>query len=211
MCIRDSARSPVNAMANYPVEIIRSARRKRTVEAKLVNGTIHVHVPARMSKADVEVYAAELVAKIQRKNTISGADLTDRTIALARRYDLPVPDSIRFVDNQRTQWGSCTPATREIRLSSRLAEFPSWVLDYVIVHELAHLVVYHHNAKFHALVARYPRAERARGFLYGVHYSPASPGAAPPAMALDGSGTDSFIDDLPDLVDDVDGYSSTLF
>jgi predicted metal-dependent hydrolase len=201
----------MNTTTNYPVEIIRSARRKRTVEAKLVNGTIHVHVPARMSKADVEVYAAELVAKIQRKNTITAADLTDRTLALARRYDLPVPHAIRFVDNQRTQWGSCTPATREIRLSSRLAEFPSWVLDYVIVHELAHLVVYHHNAKFHALVARYPQAERARGFLYGVHYSPVAPGETTPA------GAGHLTDDLPDLVDLVDrvddgeGYSSTLF
>jgi predicted metal-dependent hydrolase len=64
-----------------------------------------------------------------------------------------------------TRWGSCTPATRSIRISNRLAPFPSWVLDYVIVHELAHLSVPDHSRAFWTLVERFPKAERARGFL----------------------------------------------
>ena len=50
-------------------------------------------------------------------------------------------------------------------MSTRLAAWPPWVLDYVLVHELAHLVEFDHSPAFHALVDRYPRAERARGFL----------------------------------------------
>jgi predicted metal-dependent hydrolase len=91
---------------------------------------------------------------------------------LARRYDLPEPATVKFVDNQLTRWGSCTPVDRSIRLSSRLAAFPAWVLDYVIVHELAHLVEFRHNARFHALVARYPKTERAIGFLIAKGLDP---------------------------------------
>ena len=159
-------------MITLPVEIVRSARRKRTVEAQIINGTIRVHVPARMKQSEVDRYTAELVARLQRAEASDRIDLTARSTVLARRYKLPLPKSIRFVDNQKSQWGSCTPATGEIRLSSRLTQFPVWVLDYVIVHELAHLIEFHHNAKFIALVDQYPKAERARGFLIGVHYAP---------------------------------------
>ena len=168
---------------SLPVEIVRSARRKRTVEAQIINGTIRVHVPARMKQSEVDRYTAELVARLQRTEASDRIDLVARAAVLARRYNLPLPRSIRFVDNQRSQWGSCTPANGEIRLSSRLTQFPSWVLDYVIVHELAHLVEFHHNAKFLALVDQYPKAERARGFLTGVHY-------APDGEAIDGEASD---------------------
>ena len=156
---------------NLPVEIVRSTRRKRTVEAQIVNGTIRVHVPARMKQSDVDRYTAELVARLQRAEASDRIDLVARATVLARRYKLPLPKSIRFADNQKSQWGSCTPSTGDIRLSSRLTQFPPWVLDYVIVHELAHLVEFHHNVKFNALVDQYPKAERARGFLTGVHYA----------------------------------------
>jgi hypothetical protein len=65
------------------------------------------------------------------------------------------------------RWGSCTPANRTIRISSRLKQMPEWVLDYVLVHELAHLLVAAHDASFWALVDRYERTERARGYLEG--------------------------------------------
>ena len=70
--------------------------------------------------------------------------------------------------NQERRWGSCTPSTGTIRLSDRLREMPSYVVDYVLVHELVHLLVPGHGPDFWALVARYPLTERARGFLDGV-------------------------------------------
>lgn len=209
---------------NLPVEIVRSARRKRTVEARIVNGTIRVHVPARMKQSDVDRYTAELVARLQRAEASDRIDLVARATVLARRYKLPVPTSIRFVENQRSQWGSCTPATREIRLSSRLTQFPSWVLDYVIVHELAHLVEFHHNARFHVLVDRFPKAERARGFLLGVHYStdgsgdgehdPVDVDVAEPADALEPARVPPMkLAPLADVITDRDviDYRPTLF
>ena len=76
-----------------------------------------------------------------------------------------------------SRWGSCTPATRTIRLSTRLAAFPDWVIDYVIVHELAHLVVHGHGPDFWDLVNRYPRTERARGYLIAMEVPRPSGGA----------------------------------
>ena len=81
---------------------------------------------------------------------------------------MPIPQSIRWVDNQHTRWGSCTPDSATIRISSRVAGFPTWVLDSIIIHELAHLVEPGHSKAFQALTNRYPLAERAKGFLIAV-------------------------------------------
>ncbi len=79
-----------------------------------------------------------------------------------------MPDTVRWVDNQNSRWGSCTPSDRSIRLSTRLQGMPAWVIDYVLVHELAHLIEAGHTPAFWAWVDRYPKAERAKGFLEGI-------------------------------------------
>ena len=93
--------------------------------------------------------------------------LRARALRLSDTYlgGLSVPETVRWVDNQSTRWGSCTPGTGRLRLSSALASYPGWVLDYVLVHELAHVVHADHSPAFWALVNRYPLTERARGYL----------------------------------------------
>lgn len=150
------------------VEVVRSARRVRTVQARLDGDVVRVRVPATMPPAEEARWVEELVARIERRARSGAVDLADRAAALARRHDLPAPAAIRWVDNQGSRWGSSTPATGEVRISTRLAGLPGWVLDYVIVHELAHLVVADHSPAFRRLVARYPKAERARGYLEAV-------------------------------------------
>ncbi|MDQ1397235.1 MAG: hypothetical protein QOG64_2494 [Acidimicrobiaceae bacterium] len=147
------------------VEVVRSARRRKTVQAREVDGVLRVSIPASMTRADEERWVAEMVRRMERRSASSEIDLTARAARLAARYQLPHPVSIRWAENQVWRWGSCTPVDGAIRISSRLAKEPPWVLDYVIVHELAHLAVARHDARFWALVSRYPRAERARGFL----------------------------------------------
>lgn len=154
------------------VEVVRSKKRRKTVSAQIVDGRLRVSIPSWMSKAEEQRYVDDMVRRMTRRRTAETIDLVERTATLARRYDLPVPVSIRFVDNQLSRWGSCTPVDRTIRLSSRLAAYPSWVLDYVIVHELAHLVEAGHGPRFKALVARYPKAERATGFLIAKGLDP---------------------------------------
>lgn len=150
---------------NRPVEVIRSKRRKRSVGAQLRNGVLEVTVPMWMSKADTEQWVTKMHAHFDRKQSADRIDLTARARTLATRYRLSRPTEIRWVDNMTTRWGSCTPDTGVIRLSSRIAAFPDWVIDSVIVHELAHLDVPGHGPEFWALAHRYPKMERSIGYL----------------------------------------------
>jgi predicted metal-dependent hydrolase len=154
------------------VEVRRSARRKRTVSAYRDGDRTVVLLPARMSASNERRWVALMLERLDAKERRGRRDtsLLERATALSRRFldGSARPASVNWVDNQASRWGSCTPADRSIRLSSRLQGMPSWVIDYVIVHELAHLLVPRHGPDFWALVERYPRTERARGYLLGV-------------------------------------------
>jgi predicted metal-dependent hydrolase len=155
-------------------------------------GRTVVLIPAAFSPAEEQRWVAQMVAKLQtreerRRRSLGGDDeLMSRATALSAAHldGLAVPASVRWVDNQHRRWGSCTPADRSIRLSSRLLTMPEYVVDYVLVHELVHLIEPSHDERFWSLVARYPRAERARGFLEGVELASAA-GAAHPHGAPD--------------------------
>lgn len=152
------------------IEVRRSARRRKTISAEIVGDALIVSVPERMTRAQeqewVEVMAKRMAARARRDRLNAMPDLTERAAELADRYLGGVrPAAITWVTNQNTRWGSCTPEDGTIRLSLELSSYPGWVRDYVIVHELAHLLVANHSPRFWALVERYPLTERARGFL----------------------------------------------
>ncbi|CAB4724961.1 unannotated protein [freshwater metagenome] len=149
----------------FEVQVVRSTRRKRTVGAQMKGDVLFVTVPSWMSRAEEAVWRDRWADRFRRKANADRVDLRERSTTLARRYDLPRPREIHWSDGMKSQWGSCTPSISTIRLSSRLAAFPSWVLDYVIVHELAHLVVLAHNDEFWRIVHQFPKSERAIGYL----------------------------------------------
>lgn len=176
--------------------MVRSARRKKTVSARDLGGVLRVSIPATMSKAEEEHWVSEMIRRTDRRRAGGSVDLGARARLLAERYELSPPRSIRWSENQQWRWGSCTPSDGSVRISSRLAGEPGWVLDYVIIHELAHLDVVGHNARFWALVRRYPRAELARGFL--MARSMGGPGDDPPVSDSDADAAhDSWFDDAP--------------
>jgi predicted metal-dependent hydrolase len=171
-------------MAQPKIEVRRSRRRRRTVSAYREGDTIVVMIPASMSKAQEVEWVEAMVARLEKKERRrlrSDDDLMRRATELSDLYlgGLARPDSVRWVENQKSRWGSCTPGDKSIRLSSRLQGMPAWVVDYVLVHELAHLIEHGHDAKFWSWVDQYPRAERAKGFLLG--YSSANNIEPPPA------------------------------
>lgn len=154
------------------VEVIRSARRRRTVSAYRDGDRTVVRIPAGLSVAEERRWVEEMLQRLSARTSRRTPDdpaLAARADALSRRHlpEAPAPRSVRWVDNQLARWGSCTPADGTIRISDRLATLPGWVLDYVLVHELAHLLEPGHGRAFWALVGRYPSTERARGFLEG--------------------------------------------
>jgi predicted metal-dependent hydrolase len=145
-------------------------------------------VPQRFSRAEEAKWVADMVAAVQAREArarrrgprADDTALQRRAGQLAASY-LPaavLPVTIRWVSTMRSRWASCTPVDRHIRLSTRLREMPTWVLDYVIVHELAHVLVAGHGSDFWALVSRYPATERARGYLEGHAAAERSPAAA---------------------------------
>jgi predicted metal-dependent hydrolase len=168
------------AVTNEPVpenvEVRRSARRRRTVSAYRDGERIVVMIPARFSRAEEAQWVATMVARLDtgtqqgRRRTAGDAGLARRARELSREYldGRARPSSVRWVSNMRSRWASCTPADGTIRMSRRLQELPVWVQDYVLLHELAHLLEPGHGPRFWAHVDRYPRTERARGYLDGV-------------------------------------------
>jgi len=130
-----------------------------------------------MSRADEERWVDIMLERLAKQELRSAGraargdvELGERAAELSRRFlgGIPKPSSVRWVSNQGSRWGSCTPVDGTIRLSDRMAGMPSWVIDYVLVHELAHLIEIGHGQRFHKLVDGFPKAERARGYLLGV-------------------------------------------
>ena len=132
-----------------------------------------VLVPARFTRAEEKEWVATMLARLERserRRRPSDTSLKRRAAELSQKYleGRAKPVTVRWVDNQNSRWGSCTPSDKSIRLSTRLQGMPSWVVDYVLVHELSHLLEVGHTPQFWAWTDRYPKAERAKGFLEGV-------------------------------------------
>jgi predicted metal-dependent hydrolase len=165
------------------VEVRRSARRRRTVTAYRERDTIVVLIPGRMSRSDEQRFVDDMVERVLAKEARTAAPAGDEALRaraeeLTATYlpaDTTRPRAVSWVHNQRLRWGSCTPSTGVIRLSHRLQAMPDWVVDYVLLHELAHLIESNHSRRFWALVSQFPRAERARGYLEGYVAGKASP------------------------------------
>jgi predicted metal-dependent hydrolase len=167
----------VAGVGEHRVEVRRSKRRTRTVTAYREGDTLVVLIPARLSKAEEAHWVAEMQRKLLRGEArrrpparTSDATLLRRCRELSDKHldGRAEPVSVRWVAPMRTRWASCTPSDGSIRVSEHLRHVPAWVLDYVLVHELAHLLVAAHNAQFWDLVRDYPRTDRAIGYLEGL-------------------------------------------
>ncbi len=153
------------------VEVRVSKRRKKTAAAHWEGDRIVVVVPTHLRGEELDAMVEELSARLRRHRPhLHASDdlLEQRAALLGRRYlDGITPSSIRWATNQTKRWGSCTVATGEIRISDRLRVAPEWVLDAVIVHELAHLVEPNHSPRFRQLEERFPRRQEADTYLAG--------------------------------------------
>ena len=164
------------------VVIRRTARRKTGLAAFWEAGQAVIAVPARLSVEDEQYWVPRMVAKLEQgTRTQLGRDgmqpsdeaLLQRRLSLSREYlgARAVPVSVRWVRNQNSRWGSATPARKTIRISHHVQGMPEWVLDYVLLHELVHLIHANHSPAFWALLASYPQVDMAKSFLEGASFA----------------------------------------
>ncbi|MEU4065797.1 M48 family metallopeptidase [Streptomyces wedmorensis] len=170
---RSVTSKPTRGAGTSAVEVRRSPRRSRTVSAYREGDRTIVLIPARMSEAEERRWVGVMLDKLaaqENRSVLGDRELTERALRLSEQYfeGRARPGSVRWVTNQNTRWGSCTPSEGSIRLSHRLQGMPEYVVDYVLLHELAHLLVPGHGPRFWRLLEAYPRTERARGYLEGV-------------------------------------------
>lgn len=174
--------SPHTLSNGEPVVIRRTARRKTGLAAFWEAGQAVIAVPARLSLADELYWVPRMVAKLEQgtrapsgSRSVPASDdlLLQRSLKLSRTYlgERAVPISVRWVRNQESRWGSATPARKTIRISHHVQGMPEWVLDYVLLHELAHLIHPNHSPAFWAELSSYPKVELAKAFLDGASFA----------------------------------------
>ncbi|HEX2030801.1 MAG TPA: M48 family metallopeptidase [Actinomycetota bacterium] len=153
------------------IEVVRSPRRSKTITAERRGGRVVVRLPAGLTRAEERRWVDRMVTRLAERERLDRLNARRELEAAARRLNERYFGgrlrwrSIRYVANQRDRFGSCTPDDRTIRISNRVADMPPWVREYVVMHELTHLLVPSHSPRFWRIVRRYPLAERARGFL----------------------------------------------
>lgn len=161
------------------VEVIRDGRLRTRLHWEWHGSQVRVRVPRGISQAELDRHVAEIVGKVKRRRAKVRARADEGLEAMARRINRRYFGgeinwhSIRWVSNMRRRLGSCTlggPTDGDIRISDRVKDWPSWVVEYVVAHELTHLKVPNHSSEFWAYLGRYPQAERARGFIMGVAF-----------------------------------------
>lgn len=161
-------------------ELIRSRRKTLSVEVSR-EGKVIVRAPLRLSAARIEQFVtahADWIARAEARQRARLAAHPEpdaaQQAALIRRAKAELPPKVAHyarlmgvqpagvrITGARTRFGSCSGSNR-ICFSWRLMDYPEAAVDYVVVHELAHIVHKNHGPQFWALVARYLPDWRAR-------------------------------------------------
>ncbi len=153
------------------IKILRSKRRKRTISARLSKNILIVQAPESIPEGRLRKVIDEFKTKIERKKLKEELNERENLAQKAKEFNVRYFEnklkihSIEYVTNQDSKFGCCNYRTGCIRISHRVSAMPQWVRDYVIIHELAHLVVPDHSQAFWDIVNCYKLAERARGYL----------------------------------------------
>lgn len=158
------------------VEVRRSRRRRSTVSAYREGDTTIVSIPARFTLRQEREWVNTMMTRLDDKEARrrpSDDELMARAQELSQRYlgGKAVPSSVRWSNQQERRWGSCSMPEAAIRISYRVRGLPEWVIDYVLLHELAHILVFDHSEAFWDLLRNYPKTQRARGFLDGLAFA----------------------------------------
>jgi predicted metal-dependent hydrolase len=162
-----------NKMEGYKLKLVYSKKRKKTIQAKLMDDQIFIYLPGDISKEDEKEWIKKMLSRIEKQQKQqelnTDTELFERAQYLNNKYfNGELVFEIKYVVNQKSKFGSCNPNTKTIRMSHHVAKMPRWVQDYMILHEMAHLLHPNHGKEFWKLVNRYRYTERAKGFLIAI-------------------------------------------
>jgi predicted metal-dependent hydrolase len=160
-------------MRQDKIKIIRSIKRKKTIQAKMVGDKLWIYLPSDLTSKEEEKWISKMIEKNElrkyRKKLNTNGMLQKRANDLNKQYfNNMLEFDIKFVSNQTSKFGSCTPKNKSIRISDRIISMPRWVQDYIIIHELAHLIHPNHSKEFWKEVYQYKYVERAKGYLIAI-------------------------------------------
>jgi len=164
------------------VTIRRDKRLKKTARwQREPDGKLLLRIPQRYPQASLpellESIRSQLIKQRKRARRRTDEDLHERAQWINRTYfgGKIHWQAIRWVKPMKTRLGSCTTGGStdgHIRISEEIRDWPQWVVDYVIAHELTHRLYPNHSREFwNTLHAAYPDSERARGFVKGVMFA----------------------------------------
>jgi predicted metal-dependent hydrolase len=158
-------------MAVTAYTLIRSQRKTLAIHIK-PDGTVEVRAPLRLAKREIERFILEKTQWIERKQeqiatrppaqprerltpVYADGDFEKAIRELVAHWERRLGVSVEYVGIRAmsSRWGSCTAKTRRIRLNAALAYCPPSCLEYVIVHELAHMRESNHSSRFWEIVA----------------------------------------------------------
>lgn len=177
-----------------PVEVVRKRVRNYNLRVSAPDGRVRVSAPRWASDASILRMVSERLDWIERHRARLAAlpprdalpplgaahrrALQQAIPPLLARWEaaLGVKAAAWGVKRMRSRWGSCNPQARRIWLSLELARHPAPCLDYVVLHEVAHLVEPGHGTRFKAILERHMPDWKARRALLRLH--PGDPPAA---------------------------------
>jgi predicted metal-dependent hydrolase len=123
---------------------------------------VHGNGPARVERADDQIilYIREGATKEQREVAMREwyrAEMKALIAVLVARWEAVIGVKARRISikRMRTIWGSCNHRTHDINFNLELMKKPQHCIEYVVVHELLHIIVRLHNDEFKALLTRY--------------------------------------------------------
>lgn len=161
------------------VEVIRDGRLRTRIHWEWNGNHVRVRAPRRVPQREIDRHVAQILEQVKHRRAQARARADADLEAMARRINKKYFDgrvswhSIRWVSNMRKRLGSCTvggPTDGDIRVSDRIKGWPDWVVEYVVAHELTHRLFPNHSRDFWKHVNRYPKSERARGFILGLAF-----------------------------------------
>ncbi len=165
-----------------PVIVRRDKRLKKSSRWQpQPDGSILLRVPYHLRKTQLEQILKQITRRLEKQEKLAerrtDAELQERAEYLNKKcFGGHIQwRAIRWVNNMNTRLGSCTnggATDGHIRISDKIKDWPQWVIDSVIAHELVHRLHADHSPEFwQTLTEGYPLTERARGFVMGIGFA----------------------------------------